>query len=206
MKTDFPEEVSAQESTTEEKAEVSSSPYGAAGTVSELGLEEAEGWKGWQRGLLIVLLLFLAGAGTAGLWLLFWDGDDDPEVAHTLVGEETPFVDLRIGSCFNLPENDLVANVYKVGCRTSHEAELIGRVVHPAVRGDVYPGDDEMDAWAGEVCEKVFVSFLGPAAGDGYFVVTPVPPAERYFEEDNVRDVECLLKRADGGVFMGKKS
>jgi hypothetical protein len=105
--------------------------------------------------------------------------------------------DLRIGDCFDAPE-DVFSDVDAKPCSEPHHYELYHSAQHPQVGGDL-PADAELSAFAERTCGPTADAYIGgfvdiPLA---WTIFTPDEEAWRTGE----RTVRCVLFHADDAAL-----
>lgn len=119
------------------------------------------------------------------------------EPYEDVAGELTDFAELRVGSCFNVPGGDLLAEdpfVYRIACTEVHDAEVT--LVH-ALRGPGFPGEEELrestarECWRAQDAYAMDTWALPPYAEMFYFAPS------RATWEDGDRRLVCVIGTAE---------
>jgi len=113
-------------------------------------------------------------------------------VASGAVGTQA----LRVGDCFDEPEDDRILVVTGVPCRDAHDAQMTARI---AVDDGEWPGVDALTAEASPSCNAAppSLSAAAPAVALSAYL-----PDERSWDEGD-RDIVCLIESADGASLFG---
>ncbi len=180
-------------------------------------------------GILILLTLVTAcgsgtGLGTAGTQ--DEEAADDSQVGATTtmvevrtsqaddeipdwVGEVVNLHDLESGACFNsyawVKDDRQVAIDTRVPCGGPHQHEIYLRTSHPARPGALWPGDQEMEAYARAKCYAAFADFVGIIFELSELELGYLTPSRTDFEHDRAvfRGIHCFVHRSDGTDLVG---
>lgn len=140
----------------------------------------------WQMAIIAVVAVSLA----ASLGLLAW----------SLVGQRSVAAIFQVGECANdVPfDGTPVTEVVKVDCDQIHQVEVYALVGMP---GDgPYPGDQEVDARAGQLCRTAASAEL-VGLDPGWQLKALRPSVESWDQSD--RTVTCFLTRTSGNRTAG---
>jgi hypothetical protein len=119
-------------------------------------------------------------------------------------------MDLELGDCIDQPRDiptdpNEVADVFAVNvrpCQESHDAEVVGVVVHPADDEADFPGDDAVFDHAEEPCIEAFEEWVGvpfeESTLDLYFII----PNEEGWDFGQ-RTIRCVTIPIDGQPLEG---
>jgi hypothetical protein len=125
------------------------------------------------------------------------------------LGQRTQLADVAVGQCFDgMKASDftggdpqvsagMLFGVTIVDCAEPHEAELAGRVVWAADRGDSYPGDSDIEFFALTECTDVFADYVGLDFQRSVLNMTYIYPQLRSWNEGS-RSVECVIHPPPG--------
>jgi hypothetical protein len=139
-------------------------------------------------------VLGLVGLGTAAC---SDDDDDGTEAADPLgLGESAA------GTCLQF-EEEVGAEVTElpvIDCAEPHSHEIFAVVEHP---DDVYPGFEALETFAQQECLAEFEPFVGTNAFDSELFHTWLVPTLDGWNEQDDREVVCVLGRQDGAAMTG---
>ncbi|MBO30899.1 MAG: hypothetical protein CL439_05750 [Acidimicrobiaceae bacterium] len=131
------------------------------------------------------------------------------EDAPDWFGEPVNLHDLDQGDCFNMyawVSNDrhIELNTH-VPCNGPHQFEIYRLVQHPARNGAVWPGDEEMTAFAVSQCYESFEEFVGIIYELSELEINYLTPNRTNFEHEiaQFRGVHCYLFQDDGSELLG---
>ena len=132
-------------------------------------------------------------AGIAVVGLLAAGCTDDADKA----GASTLF-QLRMGDCFTSEASTSgrtvkLDDVTTVPCTDAHDGEVFAVAMHPAAKGDPYPGDDAVADFAAAECLERFPAYTGSKYDDSDLDVASVRPDEDSWTEKDDRAVACVL-------------
>ncbi len=137
---------------------------------------------GWILGLVGVLgfVAFMVTAIATG------DLDDDATVGVQ---------QLRAGQCIDVPDEDVVFEVPELDCDEPHDAEVF---LVRTLDGTSYPGDEAVQARAGEVCSgDAFEEYFSVPYGDSSLEATYLwPSADNWRDGDH--EVVCVAVNGNG--------
>jgi Septum formation len=177
----------------------------------------------WVLGGVAVLLLLVAGV------TVLTQGDDDAssvtaerdttttESPSTTTTSESPSTtetavgvipeEFRVGDCFNDSAHGTneMGEMIVVDCGSAHDAEVFAVATLPGDPAAPYPGDDEVDRLANELCLGEFASYVGIDFFDsawefGYFL-----PTEDSWRKYDDRLVVCMLNDPQFNKIEGSK-
>jgi Septum formation len=179
------------------------------------------GWIG-----LGVLVLVFGGVGT---WLALTaggsDGDGDDSVAadttttvpddtatsesaNVTISDEVSVFDLAVGDCFTAAPSDgdagpLVTTAEVVSCDDPHLAEVVLIGDLSDADGAAFPGVEERDDAAEDLCQPAFMDYVGvPLAASELGLLWLAPTEESWTEQDD-REVTCAVQALDGDPLTG---
>lgn len=129
------------------------------------------------------------------------NGDDDAGKAHS---EDVLDVDpgAEQAVCLQVTD-DLPAEVTKlpvIDCAEPHTHEVYATVVSSE---SVYPGVDALGSFAQVKCLSAFEDFVGISAFDSDLSYSWLVPTLKSWNDDDDRDVLCVLARRDGSPLVG---
>jgi len=131
------------------------------------------------------------------------------EVAPDWHGVPVNLHDLAEGDCFNMyawVNNDrhIEINTH-VPCDSPHQFEIYRLVQHPARNGAVWPGNEEMAAFAVSQCYESFEDFVGVIYELSELEINYLTPNRTNFEHEvaQFRGVHCYLFHDDGSELLG---
>ncbi len=115
-----------------------------------------------------------------------------------------PFAALEVGDCYLEPavsDSGIVYGVQLVACEELHLAEVFAVLSHPAPSGP-YPGDEEMNEDAGEMCLAEFEDYVGePYETSPYYFTYVYPLADNWDRGDRL--IVCSIVAPDFGPLEG---
>lgn len=116
---------------------------------------------------------------------------DDPE--STAEAEEVSVFDLEVGTCWDDPA-DLgeVEEVAAIDCDELHDNEVIALVDLPEDSDAEYPGEDELQERAAELCLDEFEDYVGVPYDDSPLLIFPLTPSEDTWKIGD-REVVCSV-------------
>jgi hypothetical protein len=101
--------------------------------------------------------------------------------------------DVQAGDCV-VPPTDVKAeleNVRVVPCKDPHTQEAFA--VEKYDKGDAYPGDQALTAFADGICLERYQAYVGVAYQDSTMFYTYLLPSARSWNEGKDRKVICLV-------------
>lgn len=122
---------------------------------------------------------------------------DEPERAPdgSVTRRGTVFSDdLRIGDCPASVPGEPTRTLEVVPCSEPHRGEVFGSF---ELSGSTYPGDAEVERFAGGGCDQRLATFVGPARVDSFELYYLTPTEDTWRDGD--RKVICLLTALGGG-------
>ena len=134
------------------------------------------------------------GVVLTALVLLFPGEADDNEL------DTVSYRSLRVGDCY---ERDVsLLGVTLEDCEFGHDREVVGIVDHPAPPDAPFPGREELDRQAKELCGPLYGEYLGPDANHTLFVQQNLQPTPRSWR-DGSRRIVCSVERLDKRPLVG---
>ena len=109
---------------------------------------------------------------------------------------------LQVGDCFDIPADatDVVDDVQHHPCTDPHQGEVIfvGNYESP---NDVYPSEDDFDAYVTQYCIPAFQTYTGIDyyADETYGIGSFFPTSEGWAEDDH--EVSCYVGRVDNQML-----
>ena len=133
----------------------------------------------------------------------------EDEAAPDWYGVPVNLHDLAEGDCFNMyawVSNDrhIEINTH-VPCDSPHQFEIYRLVQHPARNGAVWPGNEEMNAFAVSQCYESFEDFVGVIYELSELEINYLTPNRTNFEHEiaQFRGVHCYLFHDDESELLG---
>lgn len=115
-------------------------------------------------------------------------------------GQLTDFFDLKVGDCFDLPEEPNGNALLYSSCDVPHLFEAYS--VH-VMEGDSYPGVDAVDDFAADVCIDSFQGYVGSSPSTSIYGYQSIVPSQETWENMNDREIMCVLTPSDGEPTTG---
>jgi hypothetical protein len=91
----------------------------------------------------------------------------------------------------------LVSELPVIDCDVPHTHEIIARV--PDTVHEVYPGFAALESLAELECYKAFEPYVGISPFDSNLFISWLVPTLDSWNDDNDRDILCVVGRFDGG-------
>ncbi len=88
-----------------------------------------------------------------------------------------------------------------IDCAIPHTHEIYRTIVYDLK--DVYPGLEELEAFARVECLEAFETFVGRSQFDSALSYTWLVPTLDGWNSEDDRDVLCVLRDRDGDVLVG---
>ncbi len=131
---------------------------------------------------------------------------DDEEADPTQPAAEKVLdvsVDATAGTCMQVDEEfpPEVEELPLIGCDQPHTHEIYATVEN--TEGDVYPGLNALEAFAQAECLTQFDTFVGISAFDSSLSFTWLVPTLDGWNDEDDREVLCVLQDADGAPLVG---
>jgi hypothetical protein len=142
----------------------------------------------WRRATACAVAVVFAVAGCSGGGGLKRDKD-----GHVTSAGDLSVFDLRAGDCIT-PPGDVKAELDKVRvvpCKDGHTQEAFA--VQPYDKGDAYPGDQALTAFADGVCLEQYQGYVGVAYQDSKLFYTYLLPSARSWNEGKDRKIVCIV-------------
>ncbi|WIK63855.1 septum formation family protein [Gleimia hominis] len=120
----------------------------------------------------------------------------------------TVAVDLNVGECIKLPSDaDLdngfeVSSVSTTACSKSHDGEVVGM---KTIRGESYPGQDELYAQAKTFCRSAFKDYTGEDLDSSPLEVFPLLPTKDSWSHSQDRALVCVAVSRDDPLHKSLK-
>jgi hypothetical protein len=109
------------------------------------------------------------------------------------------YQNLRTGDCY---ERDVSGfGVTLEDCTAGHDREVVGIVDHSAPPRAPFPGREELEAQAADLCRPIYDRYLGP--GDRSMLVPRNLQPSRRAWRDGERRIVCSVERVDGEPLIG---
>lgn len=115
-------------------------------------------------------------------------------------GMVTDFFYLKVGDCFDIPDDQNGVALLYSSCDVPHLYEAYSVEVMP---GDEYPGDDAVIEYAKEMCTNAFQGYVGSSPGTSVFRISYIYPTEGTWTNMNDREIMCALEPRDGTPVTG---
>lgn len=106
---------------------------------------------------------------------------------------------LRVGDCFNFPEETFVISLEALPCSDPHDAEAY---LSFDQTGDEWPGDEQVSLATEIGCFEAFEEFVGIAWEASELDISALQPTEESWE-DGDREVTCAIVSYDGSKLTG---
>ncbi len=107
---------------------------------------------------------------------------------------------LRIGDCFNFPEEDLIISLEALPCSQPHDAEAYHAFDQT---GTDWPGSEEVSLSSDLGCFDPFEGFVGVAWEFSELDYSYLEPTRESWEEGDDREVTCAITSYDGSKLIG---
>lgn len=127
--------------------------------------------------------------------------DDAGAIVETAA--EADVFSITVGDCINDPEDTEaveVQSVEAVPCTDPHDNEAYYAEDLPD--GD-FPGEDEVQAAAEEICLREFEAFVGLSYEESRLGAFPFTPTQESWEAGDDREVLCMVYDAAGEPLVG---
>lgn len=126
---------------------------------------------------------------------------DPTTPAPTEAGQLTNFFDLKVGDCFDVPDDANGNALLFSSCNVLHDYEAYSVETMP---GDsTYPGETAVDDFASTACVDAFQAYVGKPYSSSTYAYTPITPSKETWEQLNDREILCVLGLADGTPTTG---
>jgi hypothetical protein len=142
----------------------------------------------WPRAAIRIVAIVLAVAACSGGGGV--NRGNDGRVTAT--GDLSVF-ELRAGDCLT-PPTDVKAELEKVRvvpCQDPHTQEAFA--VESYDKGDAYPGDQALTAFADGICLERYQGYVGVAYQDSKLFYTYLLPSARSWNEGKDRKIVCIV-------------
>ena len=130
------------------------------------------------------------------------DDDPDPDQA-----DDQPVLEIDTDAgepvCMRV-EEDLPPEVERlpvIACDVPHTHEIYATLVYDAQ--DVFPGIDALNDFAQVACLEAFEPYVGASVFDSSYSYTWLVPTLGSWNDDDDREVLCVLAPRDGGEVVG---
>lgn len=116
-------------------------------------------------------------------------------------------VELQTGQCFDVDTFQSgkpidPRSVHLSLCAGPHQHEVFATFTYPDVAGAPWPGDDVLDAWAGDHCLGAFSAYVGIEYERSHLDLATVRPDERSWKAGD-RAVACAAHDVDFALLAG---
>lgn len=108
---------------------------------------------------------------------------------------------LEVGTCFDDQESTEISSVPEVECSEPHDNEVFAVIDYTET--DVYPGTEEMNEIATELCIEQFNAYVGISYVESELDVFAITPTQSSWDEDNDREIICALYNLDFSKLTG---
>jgi hypothetical protein len=143
----------------------------------------------------------LGGLAIGGVAVWGATGGFDDNTTRNEAGEITEsggvgaFV-IRVGDCFEMPEESLLTSVEGVPCTDPHGAQVFAEF--DMTDAETYPGDDAVTEEAGTGCVDRWMAAIGTPYDDmPDYDLQPISPSSETWDTGD-RKVSCVIVRTDG--------
>ena len=145
-----------------------------------------------RRGLLVLLVLLVLAVVAVGGVLLALAGDEGVDYSK-----------LKVGDCFDSSSSNEVRGVKVISCAKPHNSEIFFLVTHPAAKGDVYPGKDQLVQFAADSClGQPLADYLGIPLEQSKLKDFEIVPQESAWK-DGRRLLVCGIDTGTDGKISG---
>ncbi len=107
---------------------------------------------------------------------------------------------LRIGDCFNFPDETVVISLEALPCSQPHDAEAYHDFEQP---GTEWPGGEQVSSRSDLGCFEQFEAFVGIAWEDSALDFAFLEPTQESWEQGDDREVTCAIVSYDGSKLIG---
>jgi hypothetical protein len=117
---------------------------------------------------------------------------------------DSPF-ELKVGQCFDAPDDSQLWAVEVVPCNASHENEIFAAMNYPAGPSEPFPGDKAIASVADQDCVPAFEAYVGVSYEASRYLWAPMVPTESSWA-DGDREILCVLYLNEGASGSAKGS
>jgi hypothetical protein len=117
-------------------------------------------------------------------------------LAATAVACQGNVFQLKLGDCFVGGNDANVSNVDVVACTQAHDAEVYYIFDYPDAPS-AFPGDDAVQAAAGNGCKPAFGDFVGLDFDSSTYAIKFLRPTSDSWGQGD-RTIDCLITSGDG--------
>jgi hypothetical protein len=112
--------------------------------------------------------------------------------------DDRPLSEAKAGDCLNLNDaaQDEVETYKAKSCDKEHLLEVIGNVSHPEGKGQQYPGEEAVEAFAQAGCEAIFPGYVGIPYEESRLVVSALYPTSESWDIGDRRSI-CVVTSGD---------
>ena len=137
------------------------------------------------------------------------DGDEDVQTGNV---DEVPVLDVELGDepvCMDMPEDQgqEVEDLPLIDCAEPHSHELYAMVRYEQAEdeesSDLYPGEAELETFSEGACLTEFEPFVGISFFDSELYFSWIIPSLDGWNDEDDRDVLCVLGRFDSSKMEG---
>ena len=148
--------------------------------------------------------VFVRWVGGAALAVLLWGCTTEPgsEAVDEIRAEAADPFELEVGDCFDdtaMGVNE-VTEVPGLPCSTPHDNEVYALFDLPT---GPFPGDDAIDAAAGQGCYDRFESAIGRPYEESELAFVSMYPTEASWNEIGDREVVCIAYHMEYSKLTG---
>ena len=106
--------------------------------------------------------------------------------------------DLKVGTCFNIPDGTSISTVEQHSCTESHNGEVffVGEY-----DGESFPISISLDSYIDDNCVPAFGSYVGTAFEDAADLTIGYFHPNRDGWDDGERTITCYVARTDQGAM-----
>ena len=124
-----------------------------------------------------------------------------PTTEPTEAGQLTNFFDLKVGDCFDIPDDANGNALLFSTCDVLHTYEAYSIETMP---GDsTFPGEGAVSDYAETTCLDAFQAYVGKSYATSFYGVYYITPSKETWEGVNDREVLCLVYPYDGTQSTG---
>ena len=132
---------------------------------------------------------------------------DDADATTTVVRSTAEDAPLAVGQCGDVPRIRVgraldPAAVEDVPCGDPHDVEVAAVLDHPAGPESDFPGEDAVDGYAADQCQRRFADYVGIDYQASVLDIAYVAPGEGGWD-DGDRRIACVLYHSDFAPLTG---
>jgi hypothetical protein len=157
-------------------------------------------------GKIIAGIAGAAGLGLVGVGYSGLAGQDETtrDTAGAVVeGGQLGALRIRVGDCLGELEGSTFEAVDAVPCAQSHKYEAYAAFEIPSGSGSTFPGDENINTWAGDGCLERFAGFVGLEFEQSIYGIATIKPTQGSWDELDDREVLCAIYNYDETLKQG---